>query len=114
MLIVVIDADTQTVESRLKQLDNALTENEQQPRQPHEAIAIFIPKRNIETWIHHLQGETVDEEKVYAKFPKAESVCKPDVENLANQCRQGNLEANAPPSLQTACGELQRILGLLG
>jgi hypothetical protein len=24
--------------------------------------AIFIPKRNIETWIHHLQGESVIEE----------------------------------------------------
>ncbi|MEH2432726.1 MAG: hypothetical protein V7K25_00425 [Nostoc sp.] len=45
-------------------------------------------------------------------FPKNESACKPYVENLVNQCYQG-LDEDAPPSLQGACGELQRILPLL-
>ncbi|MEH1994649.1 hypothetical protein [Nostoc sp.] len=112
MLVVLIDADKKTVEERLKQLDDALIEDLQQIRLPKEAIAIFIPKRNIETWIHYLQGETVDEETEYSKFLNNESVCKPDVENLVNQCYQG-LDENTPPSLQAACGELQRILPLL-
>ncbi|MCF2149654.1 hypothetical protein IQ276_025125 [Desmonostoc muscorum LEGE 12446] len=111
MLVVLIDADKKTVEERLKQLDDALREDSQQIRQPQEAIAIFIPKRNIETWIHYLQGETVDEETEYSKFTN-ESACKPSVENLLNQCYQG-LDENAPPSLQAACGELQRILPFL-
>jgi len=111
MLVVFIDADKKTVEERLRQLDEALIEDSQQIRQPQEAIAIFIPKRNIETWIHYLQGETVDEETEYSKFNN-ESVCKPYVENLVNQCYQG-LDENAPPSLQAACGELQRILPFL-
>ncbi|MDZ8136750.1 MAG: hypothetical protein RM049_15805 [Nostoc sp. DedQUE04] len=111
MLVVLIDADKKTVEERLKQLDDALIEDLQQIRQSKEAIAIFIPKRNIETWIHYLQGETVDEEIEYSKLNK-ESACKPYVENLVNQYYQG-LDENAPPSLQAACEELQRILPLL-
>jgi len=112
MLVVLIDADKKTVEERLNQLDEALNANSQLVRQPKEAIAIFIPKRNIETWIHYLQGEIVDEVTEYAKFPNNESACKPLVANLVNQCYQG-LNENAPSSLQAACGELQRILPLL-
>ncbi|MCC5652418.1 hypothetical protein LC609_21845 [Nostoc sp. XA013] len=117
MLVVLIDADTATVKAILKELDNALIENSQELRKPDEKIAIFVPKRNIETWIHYLRtGEVVEEEaekSKYPKFPKNEAICKPGVEQLANQCSQGSLDENAPPSLQAACEELQRILPLL-
>ena len=113
MLIVLIDADKKTVEERLKQLDNALVENSHASRQPNEAIAVFVPKRNIETWIHYLEGENIDEETEYTKSKK-QSDCKPYIEQLVNQCSQGNLDENAPPSLKAACGELQRILPLIG
>ena len=112
-LVVLIDADTGTLQERLNQLAQSLSEDSQQNRQPDEAIAIFIPKRNIETWIHYLQGETVDEETGYSKFDKNEATCKPYVENLAEQCRSQNLPEEAPASLQAACGELQRLLPLL-
>ena len=112
-LVVLIDADRGTLQEHLDQLAQALSEDTQQNRQPDEAIAVFIPKRNIETWIHYLQGETVDEETEYSKFEKNEAACKPDVENLAEQCRSQNLPENAPESLQVACGELQRLLPLL-
>lgn len=112
-LVVLIDADTGTLQERLNQFAQALNEGSQQNRQPDEAIAIFIPKRNIETWIHYLQGETVDEEIRYSKFEKDEATCKPYVENLAEQCRSQNLPEDAPESLQAACGELQRLLTLL-
>jgi hypothetical protein len=113
MLVVVIDADKATVTETLKELDNALIQNSLELRQPNEAIAIFIPKRNIETWIHYLQSETVNEIDAYSKFNKNESICKPYVEQLANKCKKGILDENTPPSLQVACGELQRILPLL-
>ena len=112
-LVVLIDADTDALQERLNQLAQALSEDSQQNRQPDEAIAIFIPKRNIETWIHYLQGETANEVEEYAKFPKDEAACKPYVENLADQCRSQNLPENAPESLQTACGELNRLLPLV-
>lgn len=46
---MLIDADNGTIQEHLDQLAQALGEDTQQNRQPDEAIAIFIPKRNIET-----------------------------------------------------------------
>jgi hypothetical protein len=112
-LVVLIDADTGTLEARLDELARVLDEEEQKNRGPNEAIAIFVPKRNIETWIHYLQGETVNEEDAYAKFEKNEAACKTNVENLADRCYSQSLPEDAPRSLQAACGELQRLLPLL-
>jgi len=112
-LVVLIDADTGTLEARLNGLARVLDEDEQKNREPNEAIAIFVPKRNIETWIHYLQGETVNEEDAYAKFEKNEAACKTAVENLADRCYSQSLPEDAPRSLQAACEELQRLLPLL-
>ncbi|XZN91180.1 MAG: hypothetical protein ACM65M_26930 [Microcoleus sp.] len=112
-LVVLIDADRGTLQDRLNQLASILDEDAQEQRRSDEAIAIFVPKRNIETWIHYLQGETVNEEDAYAKYEKNEAVCKTYVENLADRCYAQDLPEDAPPSLQAACGELQRLLPLL-
>lgn len=112
-LVVLIDADMGTLHDRLSQLASILDEDAQDKRRSHEAIAIFVPKRNIETWIHYLQGESVNEEDAYAKFEKNEAVCKTYVENLADRCYSQDLPEDAPRSLQAACGELQRLLSLL-
>jgi hypothetical protein len=112
-LVVLIDADTGTLEARLNELASVLDEDAQEKRQSNEASAIFVPKRNIETWIRYLQGETVNEEAVYAKFKNNEAVCKTAVEDLADRCYSQSLPEDAPPSLQAACGELQRLLPLL-
>lgn len=112
-LVVLIDADRGTLQDRLNQLASILDEDAQEKRRSDEAIAIFVPKRNIETWIHYLQGETVNEEDAYAKYEKNEAVCKTYVENLADRCYAQDLPEDAPPSLQAACGELQRLLLLL-
>ena len=112
-LVVLIDADTGTLEARLNELASALDKDEQEKRGSNEAIAIFVPKRNIETWIHYLQGETVNEEDAYAKFENNEAVCKTAVEDLAARCYSQSLPEEAPRSLQAACGELQRLLPLL-
>ncbi len=112
-LVVLIDADTGTLQERLNQLASVLGENDQKKREPNEAIAIFVPKRNIETWIHYLQGETVNEEDAYARFNNNEALCKTAAEDLADRCYSQNLPEDAPRSLQAACGELQRLLPLL-
>jgi len=104
-LVVVIDADTLTVEERIRQLEMTLLEK----RQPKENIAIFVPKRNIETWIHYLQsGEPVDEVAAYSKLVN-QGECKPFVEKLCEQCVK-SLSPNAPPSMNEACIELKRII----
>lgn len=107
-LVVLTDADIREVTDRLKQLESILKENKIPTRQPGERIGLFIPKRNIETWIHYLMGESVNEQDVYSHLPR-ESDCKPHVAELA-QKRYAPLPDNAPPSLKTACSELPRII----
>lgn len=109
-LVVVIDADTDTVKQRMSKLDMELANHGQQHRQPQEKIAVFIPKRNIETWIHYSMGEIVDEQIAYQKFTNNESACRPYVERLARNICPAGLPEDAPPSLHAACDELQRIL----
>jgi hypothetical protein len=109
-LVVLLDADLTTIADRFQQLETALEEASEEKRQDGEKIAIFIPKRNIETWIHYLQGESVDEETAYPKLAR-EGDCKSAVEILVDRCKMG-LEETAPPSLKMACQELQRILPL--
>ncbi len=109
-LAVVIDADPRfTVQQRLHQLDEVLETDGQETRQADEQIGIFVPKRNIETWIHYLMGETVDEETAYPKLSR-ESECKPYVEKLVEEICSSGLPEDASPSLHTACEELQRII----
>lgn len=108
-LAVVIDADTKTVDQRLQELDASLTADAQQVRQPDEKIAIFVPKRNIETWIHYLMGEKVDEETAYSKLQR-EGDCKHYVKDLTKRCHRDILH-NAPYSFRIAYKELQRIKG---
>lgn len=108
-LVVVIDADTHTVEERLKQLDAMLEHDGQPKRQADEKIAIFVPKRNIETWIHYLRGEAIDEESAYSKL-RRQGKCKPLVDQLVKKICPVGLPEDAPPSLHAACEELQRIL----
>jgi hypothetical protein len=110
-LVAITDADILTVQERVRRLEESLEENLLSKRQRNEKIAILVPKRNIETWIHYLQGESVDENhpKPYSKL-EFESDCKPLVGALASQCQQAGLADDAPPSMQIACAELQRIL----
>lgn len=107
-LAVMIDADMKRVVDRLNELDAFLAKNELDRRQSNERIGVFIPKRNIETWIHYLMGKIVDEDTPYTKLKK-QSECKPLVNELAQKCSQP-LEQKTPPSLQAACTELQRIM----
>jgi hypothetical protein len=108
-LVVFIDSDPDyTVADRMLQLKKGLENASIEDRKPEEKIAIFIPKRNIETWIHYLKGENVNEQ---AQYPKLENVsaCKPEVQQLAEN-RNQPLPDTAPDSLKRACPEMHRIL----
>ncbi len=67
-------------------------------------MAIAVPKRNIETWIHYLNGEQVNEDATYSKLDR-ERDCKPAVDNLVKLCTARGLAAGTPPSLSKACDE---------
>lgn len=109
-LVVVIDADIKTVQERKDDLDATLGEANLQKRGDNERIYIFVPKRNIETWIHFRKGETVNENDEYLRFRGNESACKPEVIDLAQQCLQRRaLAEDTPDSLKDASLELRRI-----
>jgi hypothetical protein len=67
-LIVLIDADTHSVQERTAQLDQALREAGA-PVIPADTkeVARLVPKRNIETWILCLNAEQVNEATDYKK-----------------------------------------------
>ena len=78
-LVVHIDADQKTVNERQKQLEESLRNRGLTNREPSERIALAIPKRNIETWLHGLGGENVavDEEYDFKQDSDAESPAIP-------------------------------------
>lgn len=111
ILIVHTDADPMTVQERLETLEIALHEAQLPKRGAREAIAVFIPKRNTETWIHHfINHGAVDEETSYPKFPERESETWPAADGFAEYAKNGTAPQNAPPSLIRGLSEARRIL----
>jgi hypothetical protein len=70
-LVIVIDADLETCQRRQRQLEEALSEADLAPRASSERIAVFVPKMNIETWLHVLLGEPTDEQTDYKPLSTA-------------------------------------------
>lgn len=109
-LVSIIDADTEDVSFRHRQLIDSLTGNGQNDRRSDENIAIFIPKRYIETWIHYLvDGGAVDENHKYPKLTRHESDCHPAVERFIELAKQSPSPTDCPPSMLRGFVELQRI-----
>ncbi len=114
VLLVVIDADTRTVAATKQQLAEALEAGGQPARGPEEAVAILVPRRNIETWLHALEdGGGASEETRYTKRRKCESECQTAVDRFLALLRRG-AEAPALPSLAEAVREMGPIVQALG
>lgn len=107
-LVTAIDADTETVQDRHRELNNALEEAEQAHRRNSEEICVLVPKREIETWVYALFGEHVDENTKYAKLEN-EGDCQPAVDKLVEYLRHG-IPDDLLPSLQQGCRELDNRL----
>lgn len=103
-LIVMLDADIGTVADRAKALDKACVASNISKRRSGDPVMIFIPKRNIETWISYLNGEQIDEETVYRKLSRPRD-CASQVRTLKIMCDAGALQDARPPSLRSACEE---------
>lgn len=107
-LLVMIDADIGTVTEMAKRLDAICNEQGVAVRKQNDRAVLLIPKRNIETWIHFLNGEGVDEATAYSKL-RYESDCKPGVKELFEVCVKGECPVDFPDSLRAACLEYQRV-----
>ena len=103
-LIAMIDADSKSVQDRINEFENECRSKEIPFRTHDEAVAIAAPKRNIETWIHYLNGEQVNEDATYSKLDR-ERGCKPAVDKLVKLCTSTGLAEDAPSALSTACDE---------
>lgn len=118
-LIIMIDADTHSALARLREFAQILKDNSLSERRDDERIAIFVPKRNIETWIYYARiyyariyytrGVPIDEEPPYPKL-SSEGECLNDIRTFVKSICQKKLPETAPDSLRHACEELKRIL----
>lgn len=103
-LIAMIDADGNEVQGRISELKQECQSEGVPFREPGEAVAIAVPRRNIETWIHYLNAEQANETDVYSKLD-IERGCKPAVIKLVHLCKSTGLEEDAPSALAEACDE---------
>jgi hypothetical protein len=108
-LVVVIDADLQDVAVRIGQVEDTAVEGGQDRRRADERVAIFVPARNIETWLAYLDGQTVDENDTYPRLQR-ERDCQRHVDRLNEMCQRGALREPAPLSLKAACNEYRSRL----
>lgn len=111
-LIAMIDADEKTIQDRIHEFERECNSMQIPFLANDEAVAIAVPKRNIETWIHYLNGNSVNEEAPYPKLAR-ERHCKPAVKNLVEMCKSTGLEPDAPPALAVACNEYGTRIGPL-
>ena len=109
-LIVASDADNQTVSEQIQTFRQACVEAKVPFRNNGEHVAFIIPRRNIETWLAYLRGETVDEVTTYRKYQDP-SECRSEVARLDDMCRKQKLEDKPPSSLESACVEFGRVAG---
>lgn len=107
-LIVCVDADIASVDERIRSFMMACRDDGIPFRTPDEQVCFVIPKRNIETWLAYLRGESVNEQTVYPKYD-CQSKCQQDVKCLDQMCRQKQLRSNPPPSLVCACEEFKHL-----
>lgn len=99
-LVVHVDADLLTVEARWEALVDTLRAGGVPPPAANEAVAVLIPRREIETWIHFfLDGPPIDEAVSYPKYKGRESETWPAAEAFARHARDATTPTDAPPSL---------------
>lgn len=107
-LIVLIDADSRSVQERHDQLDAILREQTLPPRSSHEAIVLCIPRRHIETWIAFLLGRQVDETTDCKAMVRNEDYRMPARRFVELHRGAANRPVNLP-SMERAFAELKRL-----
>ena len=113
VLVVAIDADKKTPQERKNQLNKACESVNVSDRSESDKLLIFVPKRNIETWIKYFDGETVDEEQDYAHYLNGhESDCYSAADNMSVQFSKDSFTTELS-ALQEAYGEYTRLVELV-
>ncbi len=108
ILVVMIDGDNDSIEQRLKQLNDVCEQSDILPRKSSDNVAIFVPSRNIETWLAYLNGEDVNETDTYPRL-RRERECQKHVNALEQMCVEGKLRTPTLASLEAACREYNNV-----
>lgn len=101
LLIAVIDADTEPFEARYQQLRNQAD--------GVDTVAIFVPKRNIETWIRVLTGGWPTNEVTSYKLGTETGLEKPAALAFLKLIREQEVRAGLLPSLEFGLTEARQI-----
>lgn len=102
VLLVMIDGDRHDPNERKRQLDQEFL------RSPGDPVAIFVPKRNIQTWFAYLDGHYADEDTDYKHRYDKRAPHGQFGKRLFDRCASGETEP-LPPSLRDACAEWNRL-----
>ena len=108
-LVVVIDADKQTVDDRHKQLSSGLGEAGLLERGPGERIVIWVPKRHIETWVADLLGHAANEEDDYKKHVRGGDYQRAAAGFAERYQGRNSRPAGLLPSMARAFDETDRL-----
>ena len=76
VLLVVTDADTNTTSERRSHLDQQCDRCNVVRSQRHDPVIVVVPRRNIESWLHHLKtSQAVAETHAYKPRYRSLSTC---------------------------------------
>jgi len=111
-LIAVADADRNSVRDMHQKFDASCSHvgAKIDVRRADERVGIFTPKYRIETWIHFILGNTVDEEvDNYPRFKGHERDPGAKIVAFARECKKTDRSQRLhfPPSLAGACEEFE-------
>lgn len=92
ILVVAIDADNYSPAQRKEQLNEACINFCIESIRIEDKILLFVPKRNIETWVKYFDGENVDETTDYAHFLNGhESDCYSSAVKMSDEFAKENM-----------------------
>lgn len=111
VLCIMADADNLTVNERI----DGLSAGCDPKPDPSENVCFIIPRWAVETWIKYLRPEEFDESARIQRREKYRDArdCWAQVDVLKTMCDSGSLRSPAPPSLDDACQQFQRVRSVL-
>ena len=113
-LILVVDGDERGLPSRLGEIANEIKSAKMDALGGNELIAVLVPCRNIETWIHHFAGNEANETEDFAPRYAKNYDAIAEADTFADWVSDGNAEAVAQlPALNEAREELRRLYALM-
>jgi len=109
-LLVVIDADLESVDRRQTQLREAAEKAAIDPRGETEHVAHFIPRRNIETWILCLADIQVDEDTDYHQHDRIDDLLTNAADTFYLWTRRNAaVPSTCVPSLSQGIADAKRL-----